>query len=86
MTEKALEKIQALVKELRWRSPDLEGFEDWWARSLRTEGINAGFSQYAYLGDQAGWERSIRILLALAESRLYQLENKKKFDKSSYYR
>lgn len=84
--DETLKKLEALIKELRWRSPDLEGFEDWWSRSLKNEGMSPTLSQWSYPGDRTAWERSIRVLLALAESRIYQLENKKKFDKSSYYR
>jgi hypothetical protein len=84
--DETIKRINDLIKELRWRSPDLEGFEDWWSRSLKGEGMSYTLSQWSYPGSREAYEKSLRILLSLAESRIYQLENKKKLDKSSYYR
>ena len=73
-----VEKIETLVKRLRNRSPDFEGFEIWWNNSLKTEGMESSLSYYSFKGDDTAYRRSLNILLALAESREYQLDNLKK--------
>ena len=81
-----VERIIKLVKQLRNRSPDFEGFETWWQKSLKTEGMEDSLSWYSFKGTIEDYRRSLIVLLALASSREYQLDNIKKFQKSSYYR
>jgi len=81
-----VERILKLIKRLRDRSPDFEGFENWWDRALKTEGLESSLSWYSFKGTIEDYRRSLNILLALAESREYQMDNIKRFQKSSYYR
>ena len=81
-----VERITKLVKQLRDRSPDFEAFEDWWSRCLKTEGLENSLSWYSFKGTLDDYRRSLTVLLSLASSREYQMDNIKKFQKSSYYR